>query len=158
MNYRFSLPNLARTPILPLVAATLWIHSGSLAESAPTMQSGHSRLLHQNRHGAQGTMTRQRYRPSIRIVSFKQNGKTGEIICDIRVRSGNLDRIEVRSGQKLLGTMKIDRLINYGTFKLKPDLSKAGSGKKSIRVWAWQGRQGYQSVHGESLPIKITNP
>jgi len=103
-------------------------------------------------------MTRQRYWPSIKIKSFKQNGNKSEFICEIRVRSGNIDRIEVRSGQKLLGTMKIERLISYGTFKLKLDLSKAGSGKKSIKIWAWQGRRGYQSVHGESLPVKIKNP
>lgn len=157
MNSRFPLPILAKLSIIPLITTALWSGSSIVADSAPAMRTGASQI-HRHRHGPQGTMTRQRYRPSITIKSFKQSGKTGEFICDIRARAGHLDRIEVRSGQKLLGTMKIDRLINYGTFKLTPDLSKAGSGKKSIRIWAWQGRQGYQSVHGESKAIKIINP
>ena len=158
MKMQFPPPTLVKASVVPLIAITFWGQPVVTADSAPAMQAGKSRLHIQRRHGPQGTMTRQRYRPSIKINRFKQDGKKGEFICEIRVKAGNIDRIEVRSGQKLLGTMKIDRLINYGTFKLTPDLSKAGSGKKSIRIWAWQGRQGYQSVHGESLDVKITNP
>lgn len=132
------------------------IEVAAVASGSKTRPSSHRRIR-QQLHGSQGLFTRHRYRPSLKITGFRRDGKTAEITCEFSTRAGFLDRIEVRSGLKILTTVKPGKPVSSGAVKLKVDLSKAGSGNHSIKLWGWQGRRGYQSVHGESKAIKIAN-
>lgn len=103
------------------------------------------------------------YRPSIRVVRPAGQSRAvksgGSLRYSFYVRRGWVDRIEVRSGLKVIKTVRPGKARSGGgSIRVTAsDLARAGKGGKSqrIKLWAWQGQPGRQSVHGETPPIKF---
>ena len=63
---------------------------------------------------------------------------------------GFVSRIELRSGLRLIRTLPLTGLARSGrlTFTVP-------GGLRDLKIWAWQGQAGYQSVHGESIKYSL---
>lgn len=104
---------------------------------------------------------RHSYRPRIKVVRAPgasrelESGRT--LTFEYYARQGHVARIEVRSGLKVVKTLHVGpSKSGRGQFKVKASELSRSFGKRSFKLWAWQGRQGYQSLHGESVSYTLS--
>lgn len=100
---------------------------------------------------------RNHHRPTIKVTGIRKTGNLTEISCEFNARAGFVDRIELRVDGKIVSTKKFDGPVTKGAMRFKIDLSKSGAGKHKWQFRIYQGRRGYQTVHGESMKRTITN-
>ncbi|MCB1065088.1 MAG: hypothetical protein KDN20_19505 [Verrucomicrobiae bacterium] len=115
-----------------------------------------SRSMQRSMHGPQGFLTTNRYRPRIRFSAGKMSGNRLPIVANFSTQSGHVDRVEVRIDGDIVGTVRPEKPVNVGTLETMIDLSKIGPGNHKLVLWVWQGREGYQRLHGESKSFKFT--
>ena len=65
---------------------------------------------------------------------------------------GFVSRIELRSGLRLIRTLPLTGLARSGRLPFT-----VPGGLRDLKIWAWQGQAGYQSVHGESIFFHLSN-
>ena len=75
-------------------------------------------------------------------------GATREI--SFSVNRGFVSRIELRSGLRLIRTLPLTGLARSGRLPFT-----VPGGLRDLKIWAWQGQAGYQSVHGESIKYSL---
>lgn len=98
---------------------------------------------------------RQLWRPNIQVVRAKgesrtlATGATREI--SFSVKRGFISRIELRSGLRVIRTLPLNGPARSGRLSYT-----VPGGLSDLKIWAWQGQAGYQSVHGESIKYKLT--
>lgn len=105
--------------------------------------------------GPQSTFTTNRYRPRIRFQAGKLQGTKLPLTADFSTQSGSISKIEVRINGKLVRTIPAQAPMRVGKLDMTVDLAQAGPGEHKLTLWAWQGRQGYQRLHGESKAFKF---
>ncbi|MDF1656387.1 MAG: hypothetical protein P1U58_02175 [Verrucomicrobiales bacterium] len=106
---------------------------------------------------------RQLYRPNVHITRNSSGSrifKSGSSIpYEYRTRQGFVSKIEIRSGLKIIKTIHLPASsAGRGRFTLTAtDFAKAGKtgSKLKFKLWGWQGRNGMQSVHGESISYTL---
>jgi hypothetical protein len=99
---------------------------------------------------------RQLWRPNIHVERGK--GESRSLVAgatrslEFSVKRGFVSRIELRSGQRVIRTLPLNGPAQSGrmTFTIPVGL-------RNLKLWAWQGQAGYQSVHGESIKYTL-NP
>ncbi|MDF1823141.1 MAG: hypothetical protein P1U68_00775 [Verrucomicrobiales bacterium] len=102
---------------------------------------------------------RQLYRPNIHVTRGASGSKVfhagTSIPFEYRTKQGFVSKIEIRSGLKVIKTIHPGQSSSgRGSFTLTAaDFAKAGKtgSKLKFKLWGWQGRNGMQSVHGESI-------
>lgn len=98
---------------------------------------------------------RQLWRPDVQVVRAKGEsralaaGATREI--SFSVKRGFVSRIELRSGLRVIRTLPLNGPARSGRLSFT-----VPGGLSDLKIWAWQGQAGYQSVHGESIKYKLT--
>jgi hypothetical protein len=137
--------------LLSLIAVPLAVE----VEAAPKTPSP-GRHLHRNMHGPQGFLTTNRYRPRIRFTVGEASSNRISLAAKFSTLSGHIDRIETRIDGQIVGTIRPGKQLKSGTLETAVDLSKIGPGKHKLVLWVWQGRPGYQRLHGESKSYKFT--
>lgn len=106
---------------------------------------------------------RQLYRPNVHISRGASGSRTfrsgTSIPFEYQTRQGFVSKIEVRSGLKVIKTIYPPvSSSGRGRFTLTTaDFAKAGKtgSKLKFKLWGWQGRNGMQSVHGESISYTL---
>ena len=96
---------------------------------------------------------RQIHRPNVHVIRTKGASRTlsaGSAVTVLySVVQGYVSRIEIRSGLKVIRTLPLTP-SRSGQIQIS-----VPSGLKRFTLWAWQGKPGYQSVHGESIGYSI---
>ncbi|MEM7600236.1 MAG: hypothetical protein AAF357_02345 [Verrucomicrobiota bacterium] len=106
---------------------------------------------------------RQRYRPNVHVTrgaSGSRVFKSGSSIpFEYQTRQGFVSKIEIRSGLKIIKTIHLTPSSSgRGRFTLTTaDFAKAGKtgSKLKFKLWAWQGRDSWRSVHDESISYTL---
>jgi len=99
---------------------------------------------------------RQLWRPNVHVVRAKGESRTlvagATRSLQFSVKRGFVSRIELRSGQRVIRILPLNGPAQSGrlTFTVP-------GGQSNLKLWAWQGQAGYQSVHGESIKYTL-NP
>ena len=97
---------------------------------------------------------RQLYRPRVHVVRPKGATRTlapgSTQTVEFSVMRGQVSRIELRSGLKVLQTLRLPPGSRAGRLRIQ-----VPSGPGSFTLWAWQGQPGFQSVHGESIRYSL---
>lgn len=104
--------------------------------------------------GPQGALAESHYRPRVRLALGKASGQKLPLVATFSTMRGHVDRIEVRVDGKVIGTLKPAKPLSSGEMSTAIDLAKVGPGPHRISLWAWQGREGYRRLHGESKTVK----
>ena len=104
--------------------------------------------------GPQGALAESHYRPRVRMTLGKATGQRLPLVATFSTMRGHVDRIEVRVDGKVIGTLKPAKPLTSGEMNTAIDLSKLGPGPHRISLWAWQGREGYRRLHGESKTVE----
>ena len=125
---------------------------GGAEAAGKTMRPSPHRLIHRPQE-----QLRNHHRPNAKVTGIRKIGNITEISCEFSARAGFVDRIELRVDGKIVSTKKFDGPATKGALKFKVDLSKSGAGKHKFQFSIYQGRQGYQTVHGESKKRTLTN-
>ncbi|MCB1088928.1 MAG: hypothetical protein KDM63_17975 [Verrucomicrobiae bacterium] len=105
--------------------------------------------------GPQGQLAESHYRPRVRFTAGKMSGQRLPIVATFSTMRGFIDRIEIRVDGKVVDTLRPKQALSSGQMEAAIDLSKIGAGSHKITLWAWQGREGYQRLHGESKSLKL---
>ena len=79
------------------------------------------------------------------------------MIISFTARRGFVSRVELLVDGKVSWSHQFDGPATKGAIPLKLNLAKAGPGTHTSQARAWQGRQGFQSVHDLSGKRKFTN-
>lgn len=109
------------------------------------------RSLDQQWHSQQ----RQLWRPNVHVV--RARGESRELAAgatrdlEFSVRRGFVSRIELRSGQRLIRTLPLSGPARSGRLSFT-----VPGGLRDLKLWAWQGQAGFQSVHGESVEYRLS--
>lgn len=145
-----------KTRLLPfpvlLALASLSLPLLPPAEAGPKPKPSIGRTM----RGPQSTFMTNRYRPRIRFSAGNLQGTKLPLAADFSTQTGHIDRIEVRINGKLVRTIKAKDPVRVGKLNLTVDLAQAGPGNHKLTLWAWQGHQGYQRLHGESKSYKFS--
>ena len=100
------------------------------------------------------TQQRQIHRPNIHVIRAKGASRTlqagSTVTLQYSVMQGFVSRIEIRSGLKVVRTIPVTP-SRSGQIQFS-----VPTGQKRFTLWGWQGKPGYQSVHGESVGYSIT--
>tara|TARA_R110002096_G_scaffold83431_9_gene193463 strand:+ start:1198 stop:1716 length:519 start_codon:yes stop_codon:yes gene_type:complete len=105
---------------------------------------------------------RQSYRPHVKIVrapGASRQVKSGQsLVFEYYARQGWVSRIEVRSGTKVIKTISVGQSRSgRGKIVIKASELNRSFGKLSFKLWAWQGRPSFQSIHGESIGYTVVD-
>lgn len=112
--------------------------------------------IHRHLHGPQSFFARNQYRPRIRFTAGKLNGTRLPVSITFSTMRGHIARIEARVDGKVVASRDLEQIMSNGKLDTTIELKGIAPGPHKITLWAWQGRQGYQSLHGESLTLKLT--
>ena len=112
--------------------------------------------MHRTLRGPQSFFITNRYRPRVRFEAGPVNGNRLPLVARFSTQAGYIDRIEVRLDGDVIGTVRMEKVLNAGTLETAVDLAKIPQGKHKLKLWAWQGREGYRRLHGESKSLEIT--
>lgn len=97
---------------------------------------------------------RQLWRPNVRVVRAKGESRTlaagASREISFSVKRGFVLRIELRSGLRLIRTLPLTGPAQSGSLPFT-----VPGGLNDLKIWAWQGQAGYQSVHGESIKYSL---
>jgi hypothetical protein len=97
---------------------------------------------------------RQLWRPNVRVVRAKGESRTlaagASREISFSVKRGFVLRIELRSGLRLIRTLPLTGPAQSGSLSFT-----VPGGLNDLKIWAWQGQAGYQSVHGESIKYSL---
>lgn len=106
---------------------------------------------------------RQRYRPTAHVTRGPSGSRVfrsgASIPFEYRTRQGFVSKIEIRSGLKVIKTIyPTPSASGRGRFTLTAaDFAKSGKtgSKLKFKLWAWQGSNSRQSIHGESISYTL---
>ncbi|MCB1230685.1 MAG: hypothetical protein KDN19_10485 [Verrucomicrobiae bacterium] len=142
------------TPKL-IVIVTACLAVGALPVQAGP-KPGNRPSLTRTLTGPQSPLATNRYRPRIRFSAGKIEGNKLPLVAEFSTQTGTIDRIETRLDGEVVGTFRPKEPISKGRIETSLDLRKVAPGKHKLEMWAWQGREGYQRLHGESKTLKFT--
>ncbi len=112
--------------------------------------------MHRTLRGPQSFFITNRYRPRIRFETGKTKGHRLPLVAEFSTQAGHIDRIEVRLDGEVIDTVRPEKQRNAGRLETAIDLRKIPPGDHKLKLWVWQGRVGYQRLHGESKTFKFS--
>ncbi len=136
------------TSLLGIVAAPLPVAAGPKAAPRPSL----TRTL----TGPQSFFASNRHRPRVRFTVGEVASGRLPVSAEFSTQAGYIDRVEIRLDGEVIGTVRPEKAVNTGRLDTEIDLSKIPPGDHRLTLWAWQGREGYRRLHGESKSLKFT--
>lgn len=153
-----TVPSLRMRRLFPVLFVSLLaigaFFDAPTAEAGPKGKSRPS--LHRTLRGPQSFFTTNRYRPRIRFEAGAAKGGRLPLVAEFSTQAGYIDRIEVRLDGEVIGTVRPEKNVSSGRLETAIDLAKVPPGEHKLKLWVWQGRQGYRRFHGESKSFRFT--